>query len=75
MAHGLMVRHFGYCFVTSRSRVVERIGETLRYHEFAFHGPFPLGMATQVHAVHQISAMHDVAAADVSLPRTSNAQR
>jgi len=52
VAHGLMVRHFGYCFVTSRSRVVERIGETLRYHESAFHGPFPLGMATQVHAVH-----------------------
>ena len=50
VARGLTVRHFGYCFVTSQSRVVECIGETLHYHEFSFHGLFLLGMATQVHA-------------------------
>ena len=38
------------CVVTSQSRVVQCIGETLHYHEFSFHGPFLLGMATQVHA-------------------------
>jgi len=54
VARGPMVRHFGYYFVTSQSRVVQCIGETLHYHEFSFHGPLLLGMATQAHAVHRI---------------------
>jgi hypothetical protein len=74
VARGLMVRHFGYCFVTSQSRVVQCIGETLHYHEFSFHGLFLVGMATQVHAATGFCAMHDVAAA-ASPPRPSNVQR